>query len=89
MSTKASQEQLLKKAINSRLGTEIVNQAANGSSESVKRNGMLLGRTTVENAYDDYNRLAPNDPTVARALGHILDVMETNAGQATWPKPLR
>ena len=89
MSTKASQEQLLKKAINSRLGTEIVNQAANGFSESVKRNGMLLGRITVENAYDDYNRLAPNDPTVARALGHILDVMEANAGQATWPKPLR
>lgn len=89
ISTNASQKQLLELAANSRLGAKMVNQAANAFGESVKRSGLKLDERTVNNCYDDYNRLAPNDPVIANSLGHILDVMEASAGHATWPKPLR
>lgn len=89
LSTSASQKQLVKLAANARLGAQIVTQAANAFTESVRRGGLKLDAQTVKNCYDDYNRLAPTDPVVAKSLGHVLDSMEAYGGHANWPKPLR
>lgn len=63
--------------------------AANAFSDSVRRHGMLLQREDVARSYEVYNQLGPTDDVAVRALGHILDVIEAQAGQlAQWPKPL-
>ncbi len=53
--------------------------AARAFEASVQKFGMLLSQQDVQSAYDLYNRLGPNDPTIARTMGFVLDVIEDRA----------
>ncbi len=81
LGTRESQQQLVGFASRGSLTPEERLQAAQAWEQSVNRFGMNLGREDVLRAYDTYNRLGPNDPATAKALGVVLDVIERRAAE--------
>lgn len=83
-----SQRDLVEMAANSRLSKNDRLIAAAGFATSVKQFGMIIGDSDIKHNYELYNQLGPTDPVAAKSLGHILDVMEAQAGQSSWPDSL-
>lgn len=52
--------------------------AARGFERSVEKFGLLLDRKDIQMAYDLYNRLGPNDASIAKVMGSVLDVIESS-----------
>lgn len=75
-------------AANTRLAETERVAAAKAFGKSVRRFGMLLPREELQQTYDLYNQLGPNDPAAVKALGLVLDIAEAQAGQADWPEGL-
>ncbi len=83
-----SQRRLIRLAAAASANMEGQFAAANAFGASVRRFGLQLASDDVRASYDLYNRLGPEDPQVARALGYILDVIEAQAEQIPWPDDL-
>lgn len=49
---------------------------ASAFEKSIRQFGNLLDKQQIQSLYDLYNRLGPNDPAIAKALGHMLDIVE-------------
>lgn len=62
--------------------------AAKSFEKSVKQFGLQLNDQQIKSTYEQYNQLGPNDPTTAKVLGYILDIVEAQAGSRSWPDPL-
>lgn len=82
------QSALADMAANARLAEAERVAAAKAFGKSVRRFGMLLPREELQQSYDLYNQLGPEDPAAVKALGLILDIAEAQAGQADWPEGL-
>ena len=77
MGTPASQQDLISLAANTSVDTETRQQAAELFTRSVGSHGLLLGRASVLQAYDNYNSQGPTDPVTVSALGKVLDAIES------------
>ncbi len=85
LGTAESQSSLFQLAAASTRGEAERRAAANAFSDSIKRFGLRLDRASVADCYELYNRLGAQDPVAATTLGYCLDVIEAQAGKATWP----
>lgn len=81
-----SQFRLVQLASNGSLAASERENAARAFGVSIKRSGLRLSRGDVAACYELYNQLGPTDPTAAKALGLVLDVIEAHAGKAAWPE---
>jgi CheY-like chemotaxis protein len=79
---------LAEMAANAKLAEAERVAAAMAFGKSVKRFGMLMPSSEIQQTYDLYNQLGPNDPAAAKALGLILDIAEAQAGKTDWPEGL-
>ena len=85
LGTRDSQQQLVAMASTVGLSEADVKTAASCFNRSVKQFGLLLSDAGVKQCYASYNQLGPNNPAIATALGHILDVIEAQSGMRDWP----
>lgn len=88
LGTPDSQQQLMMVAADlSELESTRV-QAAAAFERSVRETGLVLGRNAILQAYELYNTQGPNDPVTVKALGPVLDAIETKTGKGeTVPVP--
>jgi CheY-like chemotaxis protein len=86
LGTPDSQHRLIESVGRAGLSTDERMQIARAFGSSVKRFGTLLSSGDVELAYELYNRLGPQDPGTARALGLVLDYIEAQDGKIPWPE---
>ncbi len=86
--TQESQFELVQLAGAVRLPDAVRLAAASGFAASVKMYGNQLGNTQARDVYEIYNRTGPTDSVAVQALGHILDVVEAQAGKREWPAAL-
>ena len=77
MGTPASQQELISLAANTSMDAETRQQAAELFTRSMSSHGLLLGRASVLQAYDNYNSQGPTDPVTVSALGKVLDAIES------------
>jgi CheY-like chemotaxis protein len=88
LGSKESQRKLTAMASTSGVSEQDRFAAARSFETSVRQFGMLLSDQEIKGTYELYNRLGPNDPAIAKAMGYILDIIEARAGSRLWPDPL-
>jgi hypothetical protein len=76
MGTVDSQWRLVQLAGAAQLNQEDRLTVASAFEKSIRQFGNLLDKQQVQSLYDLYNRLGPNDPAIAKALGYMLDIIE-------------
>lgn len=86
--TRKTQQQLAQLTVAGELTEEQQIDAAKAFAKSVRQFGMTMARHDVLEAYEQYNKLGEKNPNLVKALGLVLDVIEANAGKASWPTGL-
>jgi CheY-like chemotaxis protein len=79
LGTKDSQRKLVMMASSTGQSAEARNSAASAFEKSVRQFAIQLSDPDIKDAYERYNQYGPNDPAIAKAMGHILDVIEAQS----------